>query len=476
MNGTPGDTDGPRWPEAAAARLAPAKAAMRALVPEGRRVVLAVSGGSDSMGMMHVAAAAFGAGRRERAVVGFVDHGLRDVDAEWALVREAASSLGLAASRLVVPEVEARDARGRGSMQSWARDARYGLLFSFAGEVGADRVAMGHTRDDQAETFLIRLLRGAGLDGLGGIAPYRESRVGVAVIRPMLDTGRGEIRAALRELGVSWAEDPGNADPRHLRARVRHELLPLMEQLQPHVAERIAAASGELRGTGDYLARAVGEGGALTELRLCGGVRVDAATFAAFPRALWGRLVRHALRAVRGDLRRLERAHYDLVMQLLADGRSTSRVPLPGGASVYAHRGALLAFPGELPPRPTGAGQPVASGPRLWRVRFAALGAAAEIERRDDSPLPCAITDLELRARRPGDRVLGSATKLKEVLSAGGVPRPYRDFVPLLAAGDGIVSCPGLVASRLGGVIVRWVLDDGAPFLDVDFPREPRRH
>jgi tRNA(Ile)-lysidine synthase len=457
-------------------RLAAAAASMRTLLPEGKRIVLAVSGGSDSIGMMHLAAAALGAGIGERAVVGFVDHRLRGVEAEWELVSKAAASLGLPATRLLIPEEEAREARERGSLQAWARDARYELLFALAARVGADRVATGHTRDDQAETFLIRLLRGAGLDGLGSIAPYRDSRDGIAVVRPMLDVGREEIRGALKELEIPWAEDPSNVDPRHLRVRVRNELLPLMEELQPRVAERIAAVSSELRGTSAYLSSAIEDGGVLTELRLCGGVRIDAAAFTSFPRTLWGRLVRHALRAVRGDLERLDRAHYALIMQLIADGRSTSRIPLPGGASVYLHRGALFAFPGELPPRPTGAGQPVASGARLWRVRFAALGAAAEIERRDDSPLPCSITDLELRARRPGDRISGSATKLKEVLSDGGVPRPYRDFIPLLASGDEIVSCPGLVSSRLDGVVVRWVLDDAAPFLDVDFPRAPRRH
>jgi tRNA(Ile)-lysidine synthase len=450
-------------------RLFAAVTAMQTLLPEGKRVVLAVSGGSDSTGLMHVAAAAL-ASCAERAVVGFVDHGLREVDDEWELVAGHAKALGLAATRLMIPREEALEAKKHGSLQAWARDARYALLFELAKRVGADRVATGHTRDDQAETFLLRLLRGAGLDGLGGIAPYRDSRDGIAVVRPLLDVSREEIRNVLGEMNVAWAEDPSNTDARHLRVRIRRELLPLMEQLQSGVAERMAATAEELRGTSAYLASAIEDGNVLTKLRLCGGVRLGAETFASFPRALWGRLVRFALREVRGDLNGIDRGHYELLLQLISDKRSTSRVPLPGGVSVYAHRGSLFAFPIALPARPTGSGQPVAAGARVWNVRFAALGAAAEIEQREKGSLPFAMADLELRARRLGDRIFGSTAKLKAVLSEGGVPRPYRDFVPVLALGDEIVSCPGLIPCRIDGVVARWVLEDNAPFLDVDFP------
>ena len=421
------------------------------------------------MGLMHAAAAALD-DCAEKPVVGFVDHGLRDVEAEWAIVAEGARRLGVPATRLVIPKEEAAEAKRRGSLQAWARDARYALLFDFAARVGADRVATGHTRDDQAETFLLRLMRGAGLDGLGGIAPYRDSRDGIAVVRPLLDLDRAEIRDALRAAEIPWADDPSNEDARHLRVRVRRELLPLMEELQPHAAQRIAAAAAELRGTSAYLSRTIADGDVFSRLRLCGGVRIGADVFASFPRALWGRLVRHALQEIRGDLNGLDRGHYELLIQLVADKRSTARVPLPGGVSAYAHRGALIAFPMALPPRPTGAGQPVVAGARLWRVRFAALGAAADVECREGGGAVCDVTDLELRARRVGDRLFGSSTKLKAVLSEGGVPRPYRDYVPVLAIGDEIVSCPGLIASRLEGVVVRWLLEDNAPFLDVDFP------
>jgi len=457
--------------------LGPAFAALRTLIPgSGRPVVLAVSGGSDSMGLMHVAAAwgAQDAGGEGALTVGFVDHGLRDVEAEWELVAKAAQALGLETTRLPLPRDEAAAAREGGSVQAWAREARYRALSTLAIEKGAAAIATGHTRDDQAETFLMRLLRGAGLDGLGGIPPRRELRDGVAIVRPLLVLGRDEIRAALGALEIPWAEDPSNADARYMRTRIRRELLPLMEQLQPRAAARIAATAAELRGAAAYLSSTVEGEGTLVPLRLAGGVRADAKVFASLPRALWGRFIRHALRAVRGDLQRVDRGHYDLILQLLADRKSTSRIPLPGGAVAYVYRGSLLAFPRSLPQRPTGAGQPVAAGAHLWRARFAALGAVAEIEAAPTAPGAIRIADLELRARRPGDRIMGSSTKLKQLLLEGGVPRPYRDFVPVLAFGEEIVSCPGHLPSRIEGFTVRWLLDDAAPFLDLDFPLRDR--
>jgi tRNA(Ile)-lysidine synthase len=424
------------------------------------------------MGLLHAAAV----WRCERddaggaLTVGFVDHGLRDVSAEWALVAETTGALDISAVRLAIPAEEATAARAEGSVQAWARDARYRVLAALATELGAELVATAHTRDDQAETFLLRLLRGAGLDGLGGIPPRRPLRGGVTVVRPMLAVGREQIRTALLAIGARWVEDPGNADPRFARTRVRHELIPLLERLQPGAAERIAAATAELREAAGYLSGAVEGEGTIVPLRLAGGVRADVKVFAALPRALWGRLIRHALRAVRGDLRSIDRSHYDLLLGLLADKKSTSRIPLPGGAVAYVYRGSLLAFPRPLPPRPTGSGQPVAAGPRLWRARFAALGAVAEIEITPGATSAPHVADLELRARRPGDRLLGSSKKLKEILLEGGVPRPYRDFVPVLALGDDIVSCPGHLPSCADGLVVRWLLDDGAPFLDLDFP------
>jgi len=167
-------------------------------------VVCAVSGGADSMALLVLAVAA---GCRVTAV--HVDHGLRRGSADEAeVVRAAAERFGarFRAARADVgpgPNLEAR-----------ARAARYGVL--------PPDVLTGHTADDQAETILLNLLRGAGLDGLAGMAPGRH---------PLLGLRRAETRALCTAVGVTWVEDPSNADPRFRRNRVRAELLPLLESI-----------------------------------------------------------------------------------------------------------------------------------------------------------------------------------------------------------------------------------------------------
>jgi tRNA(Ile)-lysidine synthetase-like protein len=202
-------------------------------------------------------------------------------------------------------------------------------------------------------------------------------------------------------------------------------------------------------------------------LRLAKGVKVDSQVFERTPRSIWPRLIRLALRRARGDLRRVERAHLNPVEELIRAGGTGGPLPIPGAAEVHVDRGTLLVFPSQPPDRPTGSGQPAVAGSGVWNVRFAALGAIAEIR----TSGPELVEDLEVRARRKGDRVYGSRSKFKELLIEHRVPRPYRNFVPVLASGDRIVACPGLLRCRREGVEVSWLLDEEAPYLDIDFPR-----
>ncbi len=438
------------------------RVALAELVPGGSRLLLAVSGGCDSMALLHLAAEASAEAGLSLGV-GFVDHGLRaGTEREWELVRGTARALGLEASRAVVGAEEVAHAGQGDSLQQWAREARYRLLAGLARELGCDHVATAHTRDDQAETVLLRILRGSGIDGVAGI-PARRDLGGVALVRPLLGHGRDELRDWLRRRGAEWAEDPSNADPRFERTRVREELLPSLERWHPGVGARLAALAAECREISGFVDRVCEEGGYLRPLRLGGGSALE---IGRVPVAVRSRMVRALLRRVRGDLRGLDRGHVEELASLAVRLVSSAAVPLPGTAVVYSHEGTLLAFPRPLPPAPSGAGQPAAMGPGKWRLRFAALGAVAEIEATGSPD----VSDLELRARRTGDRIHGSDSKLKEVLREARVPRPYRDFVPVLAGGEGVLACPGFLPPRRADLKVRWLLDDNAPFLDVDFP------
>lgn len=427
--------------------------ALERLAGKGAKILLAVSGGSDSMGLMRLSSAV--APDLDLALsVGFVDHGLRPgVDEEWALVEAAAGRLGLEARRERV-----QGAPCGGSVQAWARDARYALLTRMACERGAGFVATGHTLDDQAETMLLRLLRGTGLDGLCGI-PERRDAGGVAIVRPLLALRRERVRDHLRGLGQPWVEDPSNRNPRFARSRVRAELLPLMSSLQPEVAVRLAGLAREARGLTEAVDRRLLSECSLDPLRLGGGLKVDCEVIAALPRGLRGRLVRLAVQRARGDLRRVERVHLAAMESASGTRRSTGLLPLPGPSVALVDRGSLYVFPGPLPPRTEQEARLESAGDAVWRARSVELGAAVEVRPGADG--------LVLRARRPGDRLWGSSRKLKNLFIEREVPRPYRDFVPLLASGADVLAAPGLLPCRRPDLVVLWTLDSTAPARDL---------
>jgi tRNA(Ile)-lysidine synthase len=203
------------------------------LVPPDADFWLAVSGGADSTALLLGASRLVETGaRRWRLTVAHVDHALRadsadDVDA----VRRMAEALRvpIVVHRADVAGLAAAEGR---SLEDAAREARYRFLED-AAPLDA-LIATAHTRDDDAETVLLNLLRGSGLTGVTGIPPRRGR-----IVRPLLGTPRPDLRTWLQASGVGWREDPTNADPAHLRNRVRTELLPLLEDLRPGAVDRI---------------------------------------------------------------------------------------------------------------------------------------------------------------------------------------------------------------------------------------------
>jgi len=213
-----------------------ARAALRDhdLAPRGSRVLVAVSGGPDSMALLHVMALL-------RARHGFglfahgVDHGLRaDAARELDLAEGFSRDLDVPFSRSAV------NVRPGGNLQARARDARWAALRAAALRVGADRVATGHHADDRAETLLMRLLRGTGARGLAVLRPLEGDR-----IRPLLRARRVDIDAHIARHRVPHAIDPSNRDPRFLRARVRMDLLPELERLSPRIVEHLCALADD---------------------------------------------------------------------------------------------------------------------------------------------------------------------------------------------------------------------------------------
>ncbi|HEU0043891.1 tRNA lysidine(34) synthetase TilS [Sphingomonas sp.] len=288
-------------------------------------VLLAVSGGPDSMAMLALAHAAMPDG----ITVATVDHGLReDAAAEAKLVADwcAAHHVAHATLHPAAPVAGA-------SLQARARTARYALLAEHARAIGAACVATAHHVDDQAETFLMRAARGSGLAGLAGVRA-RTIIAGATIVRPLLDWRRAELRAIVRRLDMRFVDDPANADPRHDRTRFR-QLLGANEWLDPPNLARAAAAladvDADVRATVDWLwaSHAVVDGGA---------VRISPADL---PRELRRRLVRRAIAAVRDTAGIAspvwsESANVEALLDSLAVGRRATQagvIAAPQGES-----------------------------------------------------------------------------------------------------------------------------------------------
>jgi tRNA(Ile)-lysidine synthase len=216
----------------------------RELLKAGDHVLVACSGGPDSTVLLHVLHQL----RRELGVtlsVASIDHALRP---------EAASEVervGAFAKELGVPfyPLRVEVTRQGASIQAQARQLRYQALREIAASRGASIIAVGHTQDDQAETVLARMLRGAGLRGLGGIEPRRAD----GVVRPLLDCGRSEVRAYALERALPFVDDPSNHQRAFERVRIRHEVLPALLREDPRIVEHLSALSDEVAEVNAYL-------------------------------------------------------------------------------------------------------------------------------------------------------------------------------------------------------------------------------
>lgn len=245
---------------------------------------VAVSGGGDSMALLHLLAAR----GPVRAVT--VDHGLRPEAArEAAFVDEVCAGLG------VPHDVLRWHWDGQGNLQDRARRARRRLIAGWAAPLGITHVALGHTADDQAETFLMRLAREAGVDGLSGMEPETVSQ-GLTWLRPLLGHGRAELRDYLRARGLAWVEDPSNEDPHYERVKARRALAALAPLgIEAGTLARVSAQLAESRAALEAQVAALVEANARIE---AGDVLIENAALAVAPVEIRRRVLSHALRFV----------------------------------------------------------------------------------------------------------------------------------------------------------------------------------
>ena len=430
------------------------------LIAEGTRGVIALSGGPDSLALAALLSQlARSWGLELRAC--HIDHGLREESArEVDQVGQLAGVLGIPfASR---PLVGLRGAGG--NLQERARDGRLATLQAYAGSCDAAWIALGHTLDDQAETVLMRILRGTGSDGLAAMAPRRGH-----FVRPLLWASKAALRAWLLQVGLEPLDDPSNRNPRFLRSRVRHGLLPALAAENPRIERalvRLAASATEdsaaLAHYADLEWQRIavpsgGEGG--TELRL----RVEA--LRAAPVAIAHRILRRACAALVGDGRRVDRAHILALVRCLSSGAEVRAVDLPG-LRVEREQDALVFRPPRSRDRQVRGEPLVAAAVADGAAPFFASGVGRYrfCETRDlvisevawePGGGPCLAAraihwPLLVRGPRRGERIAigtpggGGHRRVSRVLIDAKVPRQGRPAVRVLAQGEEIVMIVGL--------------------------------
>lgn len=291
----------------------------------GETLVVGLSGGADSVALLDALVSLSERGGF-RIVAAHLDHGLREgSQQDAAFCAEVCGRLGvpLRTERI---DVRARARSEPGGLEQAARRARYEFLRGVLQEAGAGAIAVAHTRDDQAETVLMQLLRGAGRHGLAGMRPLSRD-----LVRPLLRVSRQDVLGHLAGRGLAWREDPSNADRALTRNRVRHELIPYLEaRFNPRVRDALARTGALLADEAALLSTLAQDLYVRLARREEGSVVLDRAALAASPRALARIAVRLALEAT-GSLRGVAAHHVERFLDVAASkAPAVRRLPLPG--------------------------------------------------------------------------------------------------------------------------------------------------
>lgn len=408
------------------------------LVEPGQTVVVGVSGGLDSVVLLHALRFPLASRWDLTLIAAHFDHGMRPESAA-----DAAWVAGLCRAWSV--PVERTRAEEAPDSEADARDARYRFLDRIADRRGADRIATGHHADDQAETVLFRAIRGTGLRGLAGI-PARRGRI----VRPLLPFRREALEAYAAAAGLAWREDPSNRSPRYARNRLRHEIVPRLEAISPGAVDalvRLAGRAGAADAAWESAIDAVAADVILAEDEA--GVVLARPRLLAYHSHVQARLFRRIARRYRS---RPDYAGTQAVLAFIKSGASGSRFDVRGGLVVEREFDRIrVRAPGaaramDRPDRsllistPSAGSDVVVVGGRTFRAHWAERAERTDGENatfdRETLRFP-----LELRAWRPGDRLRLSygTKKLKKLFTERRVGRSERACIPVLADADGQV-------------------------------------
>lgn len=420
------------------------------LLPEHGLVLAAVSGGADSMCLLTLLVRLSQRLDFSLAAAHY-NHCLRgaEADRDEEFVRSWCAERGIPCYCGRGDVAKRAAALGRG-VEETARAMRYEFLEETAARMGAERIATAHNAEDQAETLLLHLVRGSGLQGLTGMAPRRGR-----LIRPLLETSREEIEAYNEANAIPHVEDGTNADVKYSRNYLRHQVLPLLKRLNPNVVAAMGRAAESLRRDNGLLTHQTEEALLPVIRKTETGVSVPAQALAQLPRELQPRGVQLLVRQLDGDVI-LSTVHRQAVLALAASEKPSGQVSLPGGLLARRCYEQLILLRWE-----EAAAEAAKEAPEAWlslpgelEWRGQQITAEASVYQGEDQErfsfwLRLEGDLLRVRSRRAGDEFtpVGRRRKsLKRWLIEEKIPRSRRDAVPVLEEKGKICGVPGLGA------------------------------
>jgi tRNA(Ile)-lysidine synthase len=424
------------------------------LLQPGELVGVAVSGGADSVALLHALMEiqpTWGIGLH----LAHLNHMFRAEEAERdaEFVRQLAQKHKLPCSIERV-DVPAYQHRHKLSPQAAARRLRYQFLNRVAEDTGAARIALGHTADDQAETMLMRILQGTGPQGLCGIPPRRQK-----YIRPLIETSRKQIETYLMRGGICFRQDASNLNPKYLRNKIRLQLIPLIQrEYNPGLRNSLTQLARVLYAEDEWLEGYCRQ--LLPQIAECSSqmVSLRIAALNQQPPAIQRRILRWAISQLKGDLSRIRFSHIEELLQLTRSQRGHKTLNLP--QQIVAQKGyqtlelTRLAKPGTPPCYDYTLAVPgVTAIPPLQleiEARVINRSLLSDYPQRNQAGLDWdkIRTPLRIRNRRPGDRFhslgMPADKKLKEFFIDQKIPLARRDRIPLLVSGGEVLWVAGL--------------------------------
>lgn len=409
------------------------------MLPKGGVVLCAVSGGADSVYLLHRL-------YHLRGPLGYTliaahyNHHLRgaESDRDEQFVRKFVAQHCPGQSLDQLPPVElivghgnvtAEAKKRKQGIEETAREMRYAFLYETAEKLGANRIAVAHNADDNLETMLLHLIRGAGLQGLSGMPPRRDK-----LVRPLLTTSREEIEASLHAYHLPYVQDSSNTDQCYTRNRIRAQIMSPLRQLSPDVPVRCADTFRYLRSDNDYL-NTQAESLLAQVKKGPDGVSVDASLISCAPDPIAVRAVRQLLAKMPGGSTDCTSAHLEGLVSLCRGNDPSAVLHLPHGLTARReYSDLILTTRKDTSPVweafvPKAGENPVPG--TAWTVVLSA------------PPWP----GLVVRSRRTGDEITlpnGHRRNLKRLFIDKKIPRLERDMIPVVADGEGILAVAGL--------------------------------